>query len=1819
MDEFQIQNINSEQYINQEYNSKDLNLLEPILLNRDFGLPQDYIEFHIIDPSGDIIESDYNYSNYRAVNNIDNSLLFTSIEIDPQEDISLYGYNNGQFDLNYNFYRNLFGSSYNNQFYIQEISLDRTELKLSSTSLNYIQLQSQYLEFIANKNLTNFYSDFVLNFGNNETIIGVNIALDNINISSPTIFIKLYEALPSNYIIKDTLWVSEVISDASSYKLTKDFIYESPNNDEFLRGPNFNIELNQQLSTNTQYLNISNILDSGSVSYNHLQSIIKDNISINIDYNNTENFIHFSSSKERLENFIYKLNQIQILQNDLDSLNSLSQIGSAESSIIKIKNQINTWFHNFDGYENFLYYESGSNSYPKSNNSKPYINYPTNTNEVLSWLGSDNIEDGNYGGKILEFSNFDNDNRDYIWNNLPEYIKFDSQNNQLKLLISMLGQHFDYIWTYIKDITNKNIADNRLDVGISKDLVAETLTSLGIKLYTNSRNKNNLLSSILGINPDGSYLPETGSYKINTYITASQYTIPDNDINKEVYKRIYHNLPTLLKTKGTKRGLRVLMNCFGIPDTILNIKEYGGSVKDLDLIENKLNKFNYSLKLNKPSYISIPFSSNQQYINSTSSSINPDTIEFRFKLDDIIPTQFILEDENSNIIIKSDFISGSQANIYFGLYSDTDNNWSYSTPVNLPLYNNDWWNLSLSREIGGLDVTQNNIIQNYTLKIGNKNNFGIQNIISSSIIIDGNISSSYNDSWNNINNILYPGGKINPYSGSIQEFRFWIGEIPTQDFKSHIENPKSISYINETGSYNNLIFRASLGSELDNNLQQENYSIHPSNIYSFISGGISSSIFEIVNFSSSKYDPNYEQFLINSPNNGSYTESNEKIKIIDTETLPDNTLSFNTSIVKNKIYQNENSSKIEISFSPQNTIDNNIIEQLGNFNIDEYIGDPRDKSKQIYSDLNKLKIFYFKKYISEQTSTDLIKLLSYFDNSLFKMIKDFIPIKSDLSSGFVIKSPILERNKIQIFEPTLEVVSIEGYIDTAFISGSNALNTTFNTNHLKLFNTPKGTFEYEYSDKKELFNGELPFSDILIYNLPKGNIIYELNKINPALSGSNKIILNPILNNIELSKKTNKFLNVDYSSNINIPVNNNYLTSSLLDGVDNKVVYADVQESNYSLVRHTNPRYNGSKTISQKYNNYTVGDQSYGKTAAIDKNSIKFAYFEEITSQSFSFPNRSNVYIKYLIDIDSNIIELTEANKTLFDVQNIFKGNADILFDNNLSPTNQKSVEGLKPIFAGGFRYEPILQNFSTNSTNQPDLDFIYDSEISIDNPNPNSQVTSSLPYSLILGNAFLTNAPYNSPINYLTNNISLSINSSITIPVTRNISYDGDILQNITGSLTLKMTVYPDKIEKIKLYTTYNSEYEIDVPIPVTSTIDTLPVGTAWDTLKYINAPIGTKISFYNYNTTIINSTLYGNNTKQIIPSYNSPENGVDFIKVDINPSRLRYSLGLLTNNMAETSTLMSSSLVENTYYNVPEEGLEYIVVFPLKGKIFVPAGMNSGNVIIRNVNNIDGIVKASLSLFIDNNDPYIQIKSSVSNTLDISVGVSYYYSSAPTKIYITGSQDNGFNSGSGGLNNWYFERGNIGTNTNIFSLLTASFNLSTIWYDQYSNPNSPFYQNSFKQLLPTQSITPLGDFDNIVEPFLPKIGDLIRFYNHDNGKFPVSPIFEREITNIYPPLQQNIGIGSNGTGSYQNRLVFEVSGGDISNQSCINTLNDIGKITNFIFLTKIPRENNIVIDSSKRNGQTSTGILIPEFLDKNTKEQTGNIIKNLKAQSLI
>ena len=202
------------------------------------------------------------------------------------------------------------------------------------------------------------------------------------------------------------------------------------------------------------------------------------------------------------------------------------------------------------------------------------------------------------------------------------------------------------MWIYTKDITNKFNADNRLDYGISKDLVADAIKDFAVKLYSSNFNTDDLFTAFLGLTPSGSAFPvvgitgsiggvvntPTGFEYVDTEISASNDIVPLNDVQKQVYKRIYHNIPYLLKTKGTIAGIRALITSYGIPDTILRINEFGGKDRneahDYDL---KQDVFNYAFDTgpNATNFITSSFQANTKFISNTDRRAG--TIQLRFK------------------------------------------------------------------------------------------------------------------------------------------------------------------------------------------------------------------------------------------------------------------------------------------------------------------------------------------------------------------------------------------------------------------------------------------------------------------------------------------------------------------------------------------------------------------------------------------------------------------------------------------------------------------------------------------------------------------------------------------------------------------------------------------------------------------------------------------------------------------------------------------------------------------------------------------------------------------------------------------------------------------------------------------------------------------------------------------------------------------------------------------------------------------------------------------------------------------------------------
>jgi len=156
------------------YPLQDQQLLVPSIQSETFGASTDYIEYFVFDLGGSVLNSDYNYQSYKLPSNVGYSQsLLPAIEIDPIQDIQNLGYESGEVTVRYNFFRKIASQPFSNQLFIQQISTDRTEIRVNSTVLSPESLLSIVTNFTQRQNEVPYYYYVILNFGDNNQVIAV--------------------------------------------------------------------------------------------------------------------------------------------------------------------------------------------------------------------------------------------------------------------------------------------------------------------------------------------------------------------------------------------------------------------------------------------------------------------------------------------------------------------------------------------------------------------------------------------------------------------------------------------------------------------------------------------------------------------------------------------------------------------------------------------------------------------------------------------------------------------------------------------------------------------------------------------------------------------------------------------------------------------------------------------------------------------------------------------------------------------------------------------------------------------------------------------------------------------------------------------------------------------------------------------------------------------------------------------------------------------------------------------------------------------------------------------------------------------------------------------------------------------------------------------------------------------------------------------------------------------------------------------------------------------------------------------------------------
>ena len=830
------------------------------------------------------------------------------------------------------------------------------------------------------------------------------------------VVVKLYTELPTefeNRTPKISLSLREdYIERILVYPYIKEETYDN------FSYANFNIDMgNYGKSQGTDLKTWNSLLDttlstSQQIVDKYLSGSIG-NTTLNIDYSNFKNFVNYSSAVERVKNLKYKLELIESYDSRINTLNLISG-SSALTNISQSLQRKSNVISGMDGWERWMYYETTGSLYTHYSASSyvinPWPHYDEFPKKLYSVTSSQAIS--HYNGLIDSASIYDTFNDARLTKTIPSSMAEDPLNLDYILFIDMIGHHFDITWSYIKALTSINEREEHPYDGMPNELLYDVAKSMGWKL-THGKDRSDLWKFAAGTDKFGNYA-QTGSLQ----------TKPDEQINYEVWRRIVNNIPYLLKTKGSARAVKALIATYGIPQSFLSIREYGGPA-----IEDKRHiwehdRFVYHLRMDTDNYITAPWDKiadidPQTYLNRDPNPI--DTIEIQFQQNLIRTSSLLHKGSDFAVLLEPTSRTSGKGNIHF--YLSGSNGYKSASIEDVPVFDSKMGTLLVQRETSVDDITQNN---EYKIQYRKNRKDRISTSKSASIDINGSTESSYNAAWTGSGTVTFSNtlptsntpsiwADAEYMSGSIQEIRYWGQPLKDIVVDEHTLSRESYHGNSATSSYFDLKFRFIPDSQLKN--VSESYdgilSQHPNQRITGSESGyiLSASLFS---FESDDLRGVTEEYYTKVPSAGANNIMNNKVRvesnrltgILDPEQKKEKS-QYDSAPV--------DSNQVGVYMSATKMYNEDIYNHTGYFEIDDYIGNPdrRPGYTEQNEELDYVRRQVFKKYSSKNLINDTIDMLARYDFSVFEQIRQTMPARVDYNSGILIEPHILERPKVK--------------------------------------------------------------------------------------------------------------------------------------------------------------------------------------------------------------------------------------------------------------------------------------------------------------------------------------------------------------------------------------------------------------------------------------------------------------------------------------------------------------------------------------------------------------------------------------------------------------------------------------------------------------------------------------------------------------------------------------------------------------------------------------------------------------------------------------
>tara|TARA_A100001037_G_scaffold67550_1_gene59972 strand:+ start:1121 stop:8908 length:7788 start_codon:yes stop_codon:yes gene_type:complete len=618
-----------------------------------------------------------------------------------------------------------------------------------------------------------------------------------------------------------------------------------------------------------------------------------------------------------------------------------------------------------------------------------------------------------YSLKAKEADFYDKHNDNSLLSNTPEFITRQETNSDYFDFLSFIGHQFDLIHLYVDGIGSIKQPLNNPDKGIPNEMVSHMLNYFG--------------GGFVGYD-DGEVNALMNQVTTKEHI---EFINKFKDRKNIIWRRILNNLPQMLKAIGTEQSVRIMFRCYGVPDYLFRIREFGGVEYNTDLSDEAVysfDTFDYYLKLSEENqYVEVDWGNPAYEINS---------LEFRFGFNaDVIDVK-----NNPHIVVASspgrwefgyepvnDNVEKVYGRFYFAIYKGTElykKSYFKDTSTGsqwVHPFENSRYDILIRRH-SGEDDSDRRGLQLYAKRVEQYE--VVYNSYAEMSTDDHDYKMFYDGS--STSTVVFGNYNYSNFIGRLDRFRIYNHVLSERRFENHILFNQSYDTDDPTKIDETLIFKANFDFPYDlRSSDDNNYGIIENTAFRKDVPKVA----RCYNFIKDEYPFDFAgspvRHYAKLPSYGSQVFNNNKIRLETQELITQLSVS-DRSTLKSNDRLTADTNTVGVYFSSSDLINHEIIRFFGDFKLGDYIGTPEDLYEGVYGEFKKLRhTFYRHGFGKLDFSTYLNIVESYVDPSLFDNIKKLVPARSRLISGLVVEPTLLERPKIKRRPIQNEIVRLD--------------------------------------------------------------------------------------------------------------------------------------------------------------------------------------------------------------------------------------------------------------------------------------------------------------------------------------------------------------------------------------------------------------------------------------------------------------------------------------------------------------------------------------------------------------------------------------------------------------------------------------------------------------------------------------------------------------------------------------------------------------------------------------------------------------------------